>query len=108
MENLVLTATEQTFDAMTQGASKPVIVDFWAPWCQPCLRVSPVLDALAQDRPESLQVAKVNVDEEPGLARRFNVQGIPTILRFDGGKETRRVVGALPKATMLSQLGLDA
>ncbi|AUW92541.1 MAG: thioredoxin [Sulfobacillus thermosulfidooxidans] len=108
MSNAVITATEQSFDALTANATKPLVVDFWAPWCQPCLRVSPVLDALAEERPDAVQVAKVNVDENPGLARRFNVQGIPTILRFDGGKETRRVVGALPKATLLAQLGLNA
>ncbi len=106
MSEFVLTATEETFDHMISTANKPIVVDFWAPWCQPCLRVSPVLDALAGERPEALSVAKVNVDEEPALARRFNVQGIPTIIRFDGGQETHRVVGALPKATMLAQLDL--
>lgn len=108
MEQLVVTVTNTTFDSMIQSASRPVIVDFWAAWCQPCLRVSPLLSALAQEQPDTLTVAKVNVDEEPELARRFGIQSIPTIIRFDGGKETQRVVGAWPKDQLMTRLGLPA
>ncbi len=108
MENPVITATDTSFDTLISSASKPIVVDFWAPWCQPCLRVSPVLEALAEERPNALTVAKVNVDEEPALAGRFGIQSIPTLIRFDGGKETRRVIGAYPKPQIISQLGLDA
>jgi len=106
--NPVITATDTSFDSLISSASQPIVVDFWAPWCQPCLRVSPVLEALAEERPDGLTVAKVNVDDEPALAGRFGIQSIPTLIRFDGGKETRRVIGAYPKAQIISQLGLDA
>ncbi len=107
MNPFVEIATDTTFDAVIQAATRPVIVDFWAAWCQPCLRVSPILDALAEERADALTVAKVNVDEEPELARRFGIQSIPTLIRFDGGKETHRVIGVYPKSHLLAQLGLE-
>lgn len=106
MNTFVLTATDTTFETMIHKATHPVIVDFWAAWCQPCLRVSPLLEALAQERTDALTVAKVNVDEEPELARRFGIQSIPTLIRFDEGKETHRVVGVYPKTHLMARLGL--
>lgn len=102
----VITATDETFNHLVQSNNGTVLVDFWAPWCQPCLRVSPMLDALAEERAATLTVIKVNVDEEPSLANRFGIQSIPTIVRMDHGQETRRVIGAYPKAQFLSQIGL--
>lgn len=106
-ESSVTSVTTATFDAAILATPHPVVVDFWAAWCQPCLRVSPVLEALAAARTDTLTVLKVNVDEESTLARRFNVQSIPTLIRFDAGLETHRTVGALPQAQLVAGLGLE-
>src|ERR671939_454150 len=76
--------TESTFEQEVLGSETPVIVDFWAEWCGPCHMVSPVLDQIAEERAEELRVVKVNIDEEPELARRYGVMSIPTILLFQG------------------------
>ena len=108
MEESVITATATTFDTLIQQATRAVIVDFWAPWCPPCRRVSPLLDALAEERPGTLTVAKVNVDDEPALARRWRIRSIPTLIRFDDGQETHRVSGAYSKVQLMAHLGIGA
>jgi len=108
MEQRVITATTNTFDTLVQQATQPLVVDFWAPWCQPCLRVSPLLDSLAEERADTVTVAKVNVDEEQALAHRFGIQSIPTIIRFDGGQETQRVIGVYSKPQLMARLGIAA
>lgn len=108
MNQFVVHATAATFDTLIQTAATPVIVDFWAPWCQPCIWMSPVLDTVAEERRDTLMVVKVNVDDAPDLARRFGIQSIPTTLRFDDGKETRRVVGTLSKDRLITRMGLGA
>ena len=80
------------FEQETQVAG-PVIVDFWAPWCNPCRMLAPVLEELAKDKPE-VKVCKVNIDEEQALAERFGVMSIPTVVVFENGKEVDRLVGA--------------
>ena len=80
---------ETTFDAAV--ASGPVLVDFWAPWCRPCKTLEPILDALP------VEVARVNIDEHPGLASRFDVLSIPTVVLFAGGEAVGSVVGLRPK-----------
>ncbi len=94
------------FQSVVGQSSVPVVVDFWAAWCVPCRMVSPVLEEIAAARNGSLLVAKVNVDENAALAEQFGVRSIPTLVRFDQGQETRRVVGALPRTQLTQRLGL--
>ncbi|MDA8207152.1 MAG: thioredoxin [Thermaerobacter sp.] len=105
MAEFVVTADEKNFSDLI-SADQPVLVDFWAAWCMPCRMVSPILDELAQERQGALRVVKLNVDENPSVAAQYGVMSIPTIIRFQGGEEVARVVGALPKAELTRRLGL--
>ena len=89
--------TDSAFEKTVLESSLPVIVDFWAPWCGPCKMVAPTLDKLAKENSGSLLVTKVNTDENPEWAMKYQVQGIPTMLFMAGGKEVHRQVGALPE-----------
>jgi thioredoxin 1 len=86
------------------GARRPVLVDLWAAWCAPCRVVGPIVDELADERAESLDVFKLDVDANPEIAMRYGVGSIPTLLVFRDGEEVGRVVGALPKARIEAQL----
>ncbi len=92
-------ANEENFDAAV-NARVPVLVDLWAPWCGPCRTIGPLLEQAARENAGKLKVVKVNVDNAPRISRRFNVQGIPTMLMMRGGREVSRQVGALPKAKL--------
>ena len=92
--------TDATFEKTVLQAEIPVIVDFWAPWCQPCKIVAPVLDKLAREHAGNLLIAKVNTDENPEWAMKYGVQGIPTMLFVANGKIIHRQVGALPEAML--------
>ncbi|UCD99592.1 MAG: thioredoxin [Chloroflexota bacterium] len=89
--------TDSAFEKTVLQSKLPVIVDFWAPWCGPCRMVAPTLDKLAKEYAGSLLVTKVNTDEEPEWAMKFQVQGIPTMLFVANGKVVHRQVGALPE-----------
>jgi thioredoxin 1 len=78
----VKTLTDATFDSEVSGARTPMIVDFWAPWCGPCRMVGPVIEEIAQDHDGKVVVGKVNVDENPGIASKFGIMSIPTIILF--------------------------
>jgi thioredoxin 2 len=96
-------ADETTFDDEVR-ASVPTVVDFWAPWCGPCRMIAPVLEALARDHAGSLKVIRVNVDENPELARRFGAMSIPLLVVFRDGEEIDRIVGALPRRQLEERL----
>ena len=92
----IATATSDNFDQEVLKSSLPVIVDFWAPWCAPCLAMAPVLENLAQEQGDKLKVAKVNVDEQPELAAQYQIRSIPTLFIFDKGKVADTIIGFLP------------
>ena len=98
--------TESTFDQEVLSSDKPVIVDFWAEWCGPCHAVSPVLDKIAEERPDEVKLVKVNIDEEQGLAMRFGVQSIPMMILFKEGEPAAAAIGAQPKSALEKALGL--
>ena len=97
-----ITLTDSTFEDQIKQSTVPMLVDFWAPWCMPCRMVAPVLSALAKDYSGRLAVGKVNVDENPNIASRFGITGIPTLLLFKDGKPVGQWIGALPRP-MLEQ-----
>jgi thioredoxin 1 len=97
MVNEPVHVTDLAFDATVLKSPVPVIVDFWAPWCNPCKMVAPVLEKLADEYSGKLLIAKVNTDEDSEWAARYGVQGIPTMLFISGGKIVHRQVGALPE-----------
>ncbi len=100
----VINLTESNFDAEVTKASLPVLVDFWAPWCGPCIQLGPVIDEIATERVGKAIVAKVNVDESPALAGKFRVNSIPALLFFKGGQPVGQLVGRQPKAEILAKL----
>ena len=95
---------EASFDRAVLKSSVPVLVDFWAPWCGPCRMLSPVLDEIAREHVGRALVAKVNVDDEPALAQRFGVRGIPALLFFSGGVLQEQVAGAVGKSVLSQKL----
>ncbi|MEX1104718.1 MAG: thioredoxin [Ilumatobacteraceae bacterium] len=100
----IVTLTTSTFDEMVAASDTPVIVDFWAEWCGPCKMIAPILSEIAVEQAGKLTVAKLNVDENPDLAMRFNVMSIPTLLVFDRGQVAKRLVGAKGKGALLQEL----
>lgn len=93
-------ADDVTFEEVADRSKVPVLVDLWAPWCGPCRMVSPALEQLARERAGELKLVKVDVDEAPGVAERFAVQGIPTLVVLDGGRVLARQTGAAPESAL--------
>ena len=97
----VVTVTNASFQSEVLACEKPVLVDFWAPWCGPCRMIAPTVEQIAQERTD-IKVGKVNVDEEQALAAQFGVMSIPTLILFKDGDEIARRMGAQPKASIVS------
>jgi thioredoxin 1 len=93
-----ITVTDDSFQTVVLQSDKPVVVDFWAPWCGPCRAIAPILDKLAGEYEGKLTIAKVNVDEDNQYAGQMGVHGIPTLIVFKGGKEVSRIVGSGPES----------
>ena len=105
---MALEATDQTFEEVVLGSEGKVIVDFWAEWCGPCHAVAPVLERIAEERPDELTLVKVNIDEEQGLSVKYGVMSIPTMILFKDGEPSAAAVGAQPKSSLERSLGLAA
>ncbi len=100
----VINLTDSNFTDEVTKSALPVLVDFWAPWCGPCIQLSPVIDEIANERVGKAKIAKVNVDDNPGLAGQFRVNSIPALVFFKGGQPVGQLVGRQPKAEILNKL----
>ena len=96
--------TDSNFEQNVIKSDKPILVDFWAPWCGPCRFVGPILTEIASEKADVLSVGKLNVDDNQQVAASFQITGIPTMILFKGGQPVERIVGALPKTDIESTL----
>ena len=102
----VAAGTPEELDEIVSGSPVPVVVDFWAPWCGPCRVVAPELEKLAKKRQGQVLVVKVNTQDSPALGARHGIESIPTFVRFDAGRETKRASGAMRADALARELGL--
>ncbi len=96
--------SEADFEERVLKSATPVLVDFWAEWCVPCHMVAPVVEEIGREKGDALAVAKLNIDDNPGLAQRYGVMSIPTLMLFVGGEERARVIGARGKDALLREI----
>ncbi len=103
----VLALDDKNFETEVLKSDLPVLVDFWAEWCGPCKAIAPVVDEIAAEYDGKLKVTKLNIDEAQGLAEKFNIMSIPTLLIFKGGEPVEQIVGALSKDQLLAKIKLQ-
>ena len=104
MSEHVVTLSDATFDEHVKASDVPVLVDFWAEWCGPCKMITPVLEEIASEQGAKLNIAKLNIDENLDVTRRYEVMSIPTLILFKDGEPEARIVGARGKAQLLQEL----
>src|SRR4051794_38475011 len=100
----ITTLSDATFDEEVKSSEEPILVDFWAEWCGPCKMIAPVLSEIASEPTGKLRIGKLNVDDTPDIARRFEVMSIPTLILFKDGEPQKRLIGAKGKGQLLQEL----
>lgn len=95
--------TKANFDEIVNGSTSPVLIDFWATWCGPCRMIAPIIDEITEEYPQ-YTVGKVNVDEQPELAREFGIMSIPTLVVIKNGRESTRIIGVHPKEQIVAAI----
>ena len=103
-ESNLLHVNDKSFSSDVLQSDLPVLVDFWATWCQPCKSIGPVVDELAKEYAGRVKIAKLNVDENPATPSQYSVRGIPTLILFKGGKVLEQIVGAVPKTRLVAMI----
>ena len=104
MSDALIQVTDAGFESDVVNAGKPVVLDFWAPWCGPCRMMEPVLKELAEEYGDKIVVGKLNVDENPATAQKYEILSIPTLLIFSEGEVAKKLVGAMPKKRLVEEL----
>ena len=104
MSEKIETLTDATFDENVKGSDVPVLVDFWAEWCGPCKMITPVLEEIAAEHAGKVRIAKLNIDDNLDVTRRFDVMSIPTLILFKDGEPKARLIGAKPKGALLEEI----
>ncbi len=100
----IITVTDALFDETVNGSEVPVLVDFWAEWCGPCKMITPVLEEIAKEQTGKITILKLNVDDNPDTARRYEVMSIPTLMLFHQGSLEKRLVGARSKTQLMAEI----
>lgn len=103
---MIINVTKETFQKEVLESDVPVLVDFWAPWCGHCINLAPTIDEIAEEYDGKLKVCKLNIDDEQEIAMQYGVMSIPTCAKFENGQVQAKVLGALPRAALVSQLKL--